>query len=376
MLKHSICVLLVIVFSGCTSFRTTVLQRFSNDSVKPQKTNQKLKGLPVKLKVPSHLLVTIYEEQVILANGDPDLAKLADAAAGAAAEVQLIDAQIAKLDTDVAESQAQVDKLSSIITAVLAQIEAIEPNPDDVSKQTVKTLQEELKNTRTLLAKAFTANREALGRQSTKPKLIADKEEAIAAAKVAAANSAIGYTLISFTPAQFHVESELQYTDKIFLVDFKRPAGGILNLTGASMDEEQYFSDVQAEVTERTLSDIGDALTTVGGAVTKPKPTAATPVSSETPAADGNNTVNFQQSVIASKRFDISESGWEQNMRDFVNGHLGRSDLIGETPSLAPALYEHTERIIYEGQHAPEHLESERVFTDGNLGSTSNYFQQ
>lgn len=332
MLKNTLCIMVAVAATGCTSFRTTVLHRFSNDSVKPQMTNQKLKGLPVKLKVPSHVHVTIYEEQVILANSTTDQKELVEAAATAAIEVKAIQAKIDKLDSDVDAAQSDIDKIQAIIAAAIEQINSVSDPTDPVSQQTIMALELEIKNSRKLLAAAFTAQREALANLATKPKLEDDKQKAIDQAKLAAANTAVGYTLLSFKPAQFHVESELQYTDKIFLVDFKRPAGGVLNLKGASMDDEQYFADVQAEVTERTLSDIGDALTTVGGAVSKFKPTAATPVSANTPAADGTNHVNFQKSVIASKRFDISECGWEERMQDFVNEHLQRPDLIGQQP--------------------------------------------
>jgi hypothetical protein len=95
------------------------------------------------------------------------------------------------------------------------------------------------------------------------------------------------------------------------------------------MDKEQYFSDVQAEVQERTLQDISAALNTVGGVIKKDSTAAnATPVSADTPEAQSNQSVSFQKSVVASKRFDIAECNWEREMQDFVSHHLGRPDLL------------------------------------------------
>jgi len=222
----SLGVFLIVVFPGCTSFRTTVLQRFANDSVAPQATNARLRGIPVKLKVPSHLLVTICEEQVILADLDGDG------------------------DGD--------------------------GDGDDEEMQ---------------------------------------------------------YALVSFSPAQLRVETELQYTDKIFLVDFRRPGGGVLNLKGAEMDEEQYFADLSAEITERTMEDISQALGTLGEAAARYRPGStnrAIPVSADTPIGEANNAINFQASIVAMKRFDINECGWEQRMQRFIDIHLNRPDLSAD----------------------------------------------
>lgn len=217
--------LAMIVIGGCTSFRTTALYRFDNDSVTPECTNKKLKGLPVKLKVPSHLAVTIFEQQVLLAKGTGDTAQ---------------------------------------------------------------------------------------------------------------------YALVSFSPPQLMVETELVYTDKVFLVDFKRPAAGILDLTEAKMDDEQYFSNITAEVTERTINDINTSLGTLQPALTqfkKPKVPTAKATTANSPEADADN-VGFKKSVIAYQRFDISEPDWECRLQEFVNCQLNRCGTSCPpitTPMAAPA---------------------------------------
>ena len=133
------------------------------------------------------------------------------------------------------------------------------------------------------------------------------------------------YTLVSFDPAQYLVETQLEYTDKIFLVDFKRPAAGILDLKDAQMDDEQYFAKVQADVTERTIEDVSGALETITSPISSLKAkqsNSATPSSAANSISEINESVNFQKSVVAMCRFDISEPGWEEQMMCFINQKL------------------------------------------------------
>jgi len=90
------------VTSGCTSFRTTALYRFENDSLKPQKTNSPLKGLPVKMKVPSHVHVIVAEQQVILANS-PE-------------EINANEQQVRTARGAVAQKQGEIEKLMATVS--------------------------------------------------------------------------------------------------------------------------------------------------------------------------------------------------------------------------------------------------------------------
>ena len=202
----------------------------------------------------------------------------------------------------------------------------------------MKGLDSAITEAQNALVTAETDLQKAKAKQATDtPKLQLELLELEAKADLAVRDAAIGYTLVSFSPPQLHVESELQYTDKIFLVDFKRPAGGVLDLKNATFDNEQYFADVQAEVEERTLADINTAIKTLSGE----DPTGdsivvmdATPTSAGTPASGANESVEFQKSVVATRRFDIAECHWEERMRHFVDEHLGRVHLpVVSSPS-------------------------------------------
>lgn len=183
----------LIVLSGisCTSFRTTLLQRLDNDSVTPACVNKQLKGVPVKLKVPTHLDVTITETIVFIKEGT-------------------------------------------------------------------------------------------------------------------------GASLIAFEDPQIEVATNLVYTDKVFLVDFKRPAAGTLDLSKVEFDQEQYFKEITATVEERTIRDISESIDTLKPALQGLK----------TSSGEVSGDIIFEKSVIAKQRFDINEPDWEARMQAFVDGHL------------------------------------------------------
>ena len=359
---------LLLAVTGCTSFRTIALYRFENDSVQPEATNRKLAGLPVKLKVPSHLHVTIYEQQVILANSDAELTTREAEAKSAAADVIEKQTEIDSLGSDVDNARAESDIAFRELLAINQRKNALEldiasihtrinddATPDDQKpglgfdkknrEAELAAVKIMVKNLNSRYAKAQQKLSDAQNKLLTKPALEAKLAELEAKAEIAAREAVRKYTLVAFDPAQFVVETQLQYTDKIFLVDFKRPAGGVLDLKEASMDDEQYFSKIQAEVQERTLADIGTALDTIkdplASLMTRNDANIAVPTSSATPVEQSNNTVNFQSSVVATQRFDISEIGWEGRLKAFVDEHLSvHSDQVsvGHYPSLNPSI--------------------------------------
>lgn len=327
--KNTAFSLLVCLLAGCASFKTTALYRFDNDSVVPECNNEKLKGLPVKLKVPSHVRVNIYEQQVILANTEEEVVEKKKAATTAAAKVKTSQAAIDKLSTDITDAKKAIVIAEKVIAKRKSELEAANALPNgSAAEMQLRTETIKQKTALVLLAEnlleqgqvAFDAATKTKEENLEKLKIELAMNEADA--ELAADDAVVKYRLVSFTPQQLVVETQLDYTDKIFLVDFRRPAAGILNLNEASMDDEQYFSKVQADVTERTLEDVGKALDTLKGTVTPPKPPLAMATGADTPPGSGNGSVNFQMSIVASKRFDISEPDWEARMNAFIDSKL------------------------------------------------------
>ena len=317
---------------GCGSFKTTALYRHANDSVSVQKTNRKLKGLPVKLKVPSHVNVTVYEQQVILANSASATAEKIKDSKDAAALVVAQQSRIKGIETAVSKAQQMLQSLKQAETTIRESIRTTDLNDTVALKARTAGLTANIKEQTRALAEDMG---NAIADEHTLPAERAQLDSLRGAASVAVSDVTIKYTMISFNPAQYVVETELQYTDKVFLVDFKRPAGGVLNLKEASMDDEQYFSKIQAEVEERTLSDIGSALDTIKdplSSLAKRNKNTAVPTSAGTPEGESNNTVNFQKSVVATKRFDISEPAWEDRLQNFVNEYIQATQAVVRAP--------------------------------------------
>lgn len=331
--------LIVVCFvSGCTSFKTTSLYRKSGHKVVPQNTNAPLKGLPVKMKVPSHVNVVVYEQQLILAAGTDEKTALAKEVTDLAIKLDSTKASLKALAAKTKGFEDQIKELKATSKELERQFGAAAG--DALKQAAIKKLQDAT-NVEIGLAEAKLKDAVA-AKPAEEAKLNVAKDQLEAQLKVAKNNSNPPYRLVSFNPPQYIVSSDIEYTDKVFLVDFKRPAGGILDLTSAKLDDEQYFSQVKAEVTERTVEDISSALSAFNPQSTVAS--VATPTSADTPAAEANSEVHFQKSVVAMKRFDVSQQGWEQQMMDFVNGKLQGTDV--ETIS-APTLPYETQMTGY-----------------------------
>lgn len=334
------------ILSGCTSFRTTALYRFANDSVVPEHTNRKLKGLPVKLKVPSHVRVTIHEQQLILANSPEEIESKKAAARNAAVEVKRIADLIAKSNADVNNKRSDRIKALREIDEAKSELAASRASTDANREERIKSAEKWVDAAIKRHTDSQMALNKALEELASLPQKQQELDRARAEAAVRADEAAVSYQLVSFNPAQLVVETELEYTDKIFLVDFRRPAGGVLNLNEASMDDEQYFSKVQADVTERTMADVNTAINTIKGPL-KPKKSAnsATPTAANSNESEQADDVHFQKSVVAIQRFDISEAFWEDRMMAFVSERLAQAE-YHVAPTVSPAAVPDSSNLI------------------------------
>jgi hypothetical protein len=111
---------------------------------------------------------------------------------------------------------------------------------------------------------------------------------------------------------------EFIYTEKIFTVDFKRPAAGTFNLR-LDMTEDQYFQNVAQDVTDQTIQQVGSLIKTLapGGLI----PTLAG-------ASDGAVPLDALvpvKSVVAVGIFEIDAPDFEQQLTTFINNHITQS---------------------------------------------------
>jgi hypothetical protein len=108
---------------------------------------------------------------------------------------------------------------------------------------------------------------------------------------------------------------EFVYTEKIFTVDFKRPAAGLYNLN-LNLTPDQYIQNFQHDVTEQTIQDV---TTLIGKLIPADGGLAAVAAS-----APSENLEEIQ-SVVAVGMFEIDAPDFELQMSAFINRHLNQA---------------------------------------------------
>jgi hypothetical protein len=118
-------------------------------------------------------------------------------------------------------------------------------------------------------------------------------------------------------PAVYDFGSETLYNDKIFTTDFIRPAAGAFNLD-VDYTSDQYLARVQQDITDETLSEIGNLVSKIPGLLASP----AMPVT----GSDESTTLKEVKSVVAANVFEIDDPNFEANVSAFVERHLNCRD--------------------------------------------------
>ncbi|MGC3967426.1 MAG: hypothetical protein QM775_08675 [Pirellulales bacterium] len=111
---------------------------------------------------------------------------------------------------------------------------------------------------------------------------------------------------------------EFLFTEKIFTVDFKRPAAGSANLR-LEMTDEQYFNKIQHDVTDDTIAKVNDLMkkfTPAGRSI------FGMAASAEAGAAP---KVKEVKSLVAVGLFDVDAPDLEQQLMNFLNCHINKS---------------------------------------------------
>lgn len=108
-------------------------------------------------------------------------------------------------------------------------------------------------------------------------------------------------------------------TEKMFLVDLKRPAAGTIDATLDFDAEQQYFNKIQNNVTDQTVDAVSALLEQVApsgllGAPTNEGDAATNPKFSK--------RIKEVTTVVASKVFEFDSPGFEDNVTQFLCDHL------------------------------------------------------
>jgi hypothetical protein len=110
---------------------------------------------------------------------------------------------------------------------------------------------------------------------------------------------------------------EFMYTEKVFVVDFKRPAAGSSKLR-VNMTKEQYIDEIQHDITDETIS----AVTGVLGAFTGPRGLS---VKAEPVSGDLKPDVTELRSLVAVGIFEIEDPDFEWKVKQFMDCHVNKS---------------------------------------------------
>lgn len=141
------------------------------------------------------------------------------------------------------------------------------------------------------------------------------------------------------------VQTDLIYTDKVFMVDVKRPAAGTLDYTmefgalGDDVDNRQYFKSLKSKIEDKTLADVSTAISTVLQAI----PTSKDDGQNEEGTNKDTAGVIVEERTVAWKRFDIDAYDFEDQVSLFVDQHMNCRQIPvqsvgtdGETQGSAP----------------------------------------
>ena len=112
------------------------------------------------------------------------------------------------------------------------------------------------------------------------------------------------------------VSTEFIKTEKIFTVDFKRPAAGTMKLSLEMKDDEQYFEKIQHEVEDKTIE-------AVSGLVKNLLPSGFATASGGGSSLD--NQLKEVESTVAVEVFEIDAPDFELQVSEFLRCHLNQS---------------------------------------------------
>lgn len=104
---------------------------------------------------------------------------------------------------------------------------------------------------------------------------------------------------------------EMVYTEKVIMVDFKRPAAGSSNLH-VDFTEDQYIKSVQQDITDETLARVNEFV--------------GTALPNFLNASEESGTIDDKikevKSVVAVGMFEVDDPNFEQLVQEFLHLHV------------------------------------------------------
>jgi hypothetical protein len=127
------------------------------------------------------------------------------------------------------------------------------------------------------------------------------------------------------------IRTKVIRSDKVFTVDFKRPASGYLDLDMSFDEDEQYFKKIVSKLQDDTISDTADLIATSINSIAalQASKNQLPPTIEEELAIAG---IERDTRVVAFRRFDLNSASFEQDLECFVNEHLNACHRCGTPP--------------------------------------------
>ncbi len=125
-----------------------------------------------------------------------------------------------------------------------------------------------------------------------------------------------GYRRVELPVPVRRVQMDFQYTERIFTVDFKRPAAGTLDLKLRFKEDQQYFEQIEQRVIDQTIQDVAKLI----GAIA-PRGVLAPAVAASAVPAD---LVEIE-SVVAVGWFELDDPTFEHQVSAFLHCHLNQA---------------------------------------------------
>lgn len=116
------------------------------------------------------------------------------------------------------------------------------------------------------------------------------------------------------------------YSEKIMMVDFKRPAAGAFNLE-VDLTEDQYIEKIQHDVTDETIQRVTELVGTLA-----PDGLLGRLASKDDPGGMIDPKIKEVKSVVAVGVFEIDAPDFELQIAEFLECHLNKSHDAWVTP--------------------------------------------
>lgn len=128
-----------------------------------------------------------------------------------------------------------------------------------------------------------------------------------------------------------NIRTQVIESEKVFTVDFKRPASGVLDLDLTFNQDEQYFSKIVSQLQDDTIEDTAALVAQAINSIQAFQTSTGDDNDAEKQMM-ANASLIEDKRVVAYQRFDIDDPDFEYQVEQFVNQHLNHCNQCDSVP--------------------------------------------